>query len=221
MIKTSLREEKSLIAEGYSLVGGVDEVGRGALAGPVTAALVIFPPDLLLEVVKEVVDSKTLSARKREFLSDLIKEVCLSHSIASASATEIDEIGIVSATKLAMKRAIESSVVRPDYILIDGLSNADLNIPSRAIVKGDQISSSIAAASIIAKVSRDFEMRILDAQFPQYGFRSNKGYGTKAHLDGLRAVGPTPIHRQYFSPVAAANMKRTPIKGSSLVNNCS
>jgi ribonuclease HII len=203
MIETSLREEKYLIEEGYLLVGGVDEVGRGPLAGPVTAALVIFPPDLLLAPIKEVVDSKAISEKKRETLSGLIKNVCLSYSIASASANEIDEIGIVPATHLAMKRAIESSIVEPHYLLVDGLVALDLKIPSKAIVKGDQISSSIAAASIIAKVSRDHEMAMLHYQFPQYAFRSNKGYGTKAHLDGLRTIGPSSIHRKTFGPVAA------------------
>ena len=203
MIETSLREEKYLIEEGYSLVGGVDEVGRGALAGPVTAALVIFPPDLSLAPIKEVVDSKAINARKREILSELIKNVCISYSIASASANEIDEIGIVPATHLAMKRAVESSIVEPHYLLVDGLVALDLKIPSKAIVKGDQISSSIAAASIIAKVSRDHEMAMLHDHFPQYEFRSNKGYGTKAHLDGLRTIGPNSIHRKTFGPVAA------------------
>ena len=203
MIETSLREEKYLIEEGYSLVGGVDEVGRGALAGPVTAALVIFPPDLRLAPIKEVVDSKAINARKRETLSEFIKNVCLSYSIASASANEIDEIGIVPATHLAMKRAVESSIVEPHYLLVDGLVALDLKIPSKAIVKGDQISSSIAAASIIAKVSRDHEMAMLHDQFPQYEFRSNKGYGTKAHLDGLRTIGANSIHRKTFGPVAA------------------
>ena len=203
MIETSLREEKYLIEEGYSLVGGVDEVGRGALAGPVTAALVIFPPDLSLAPIKEVVDSKAINARKREVLSELIKNVCISYSIASASANEIDEIGIVPATHLAMKRAVESSIVEPHYLLVDGLVALDLKIPSKAIVKGDQISSSIAAASIIAKVSRDHEMAMLHDHFPQYEFRSNKGYGTKAHLDGLRTIGPNSIHRKTFGPVAA------------------
>ena len=203
MIETSLREEKYLIEEGYSLVGGVDEVGRGALAGPVTAALVIFPPDLSLARIKEVVDSKAINARKREILSELIKNVCISYSIASASSNEIDEIGIVPATHLAMKRAVESSIVEPHYLLVDGLVALDLKIPSKAIVKGDQISSSIAAASIIAKVSRDHEMAMLHDHFPQYEFRSNKGYGTKAHLDSLRTIGPNSIHRKTFGPVAA------------------
>ena len=203
MIETSLREEKNLIEEGYSLIGGVDEVGRGALAGPETAALVIFPPDLLLAPIREVVDSKAIRAKKRETLSELIKNVSLSYSIASASANEIDEIGIVPATQLAMKRAIESSIVEPHYLLVDGLATLDIKIPSKAIVKGDQISSSIAAASIIAKVYRDRKMAMLDNRFPQYGFRSNKGYGTIAHLDGLGTIGPSSIHRKTFGPVTA------------------
>ena len=208
MIETSLREEKCLIEEGYSLVGGVDEVGRGCLAGPVTAAVVIFPPDLLLEPIREVVDSKAISSKKRETLSELIKNVSLSYSIASSSANEIDAMGIVPATQLAMKRAIENSILEPQYLLVDGLGSLELKIPCKAIVKGDQISSSIAAASIIAKVDRDHKMSSLHEKFPEYEFRSNKGYGTKAHLDALTKIGASSIHRKTFAPVATVIKKR-------------
>ena len=198
---TNLKYEKELVGLGLNYVAGIDEVGRGTLAGPVTAGLVIFPPDLQHQSVAEVTDSKKLSPIRRERLDIKIRNLALVSEIGWSTATEIDEIGISKATKLAMMRAIGKSIIKPDHLLIDAVKLDGANIAFTPIVKGDQISTSIAAASIIAKVARDTFMRDLDAGYPRYGFWSNKGYGTKAHLQAIREFGPINQHRMTFAPL--------------------
>ena len=187
--------EKALWDEGKNFVAGVDEVGRGPLAGPVVTAAVILPEDF---DVLGVDDSKKLSAKKREELYELIMEKAIAVSIGRREAEVIDEINILEATKAAMMDAVNALAVRPDHVLIDAVKLNDLDIPQTAIIKGDAKSVSIAAASIIAKVTRDREMVEMDKKYPGYAFASNKGYGTKAHYEGLAKHGPCPIHRRTF-----------------------
>ena len=191
--------ERTARAAGFKLVAGVDEAGRGPLAGPVVAAAVILPEGF--DPVG-VVDSKRLSPRARERLFGGIVANCLAFGISSASARVIDRIGIVPATMLAMRRAVMKLEPRPDFVLVDGTRTPDgLGIPSEAIIRGDGRSRSIAAASILAKVTRDRLMRNLDRWYPAYGFASHKGYGTRSHRLRLEADGPTPHHRLSFSPL--------------------
>lgn len=187
--------EKGAMEKGYTAVCGVDEAGRGPLAGPVYAAAVILPPGLEIPGVN---DSKKLTEKKREALFPEIKEKALAYSIASASEKEIDEINILNATYLAMSRAVEGLSVKADYALIDGNRMPRLPIPGETIVKGDGLSMSIACASILAKVSRDHVMMELDQKYPQYQFAKHKGYGTKLHTDLIRQYGPCEIHRRSF-----------------------
>jgi len=187
--------ENQLHNEGYSLVCGVDEAGRGPLCGPVFAAACILPDGLVLEGLN---DSKKLTPKKREKLFDLICENAITYCIASASVEEIDELNILEADLLAMRRAIDGLSVKADFALIDGNIARDFQIPARAIIGGDAKSPSIAAASILAKVARDRDCIELDTQYPQYGIAKHKGYGTKQHMDALRAYGPSPIHRKQF-----------------------
>lgn len=187
--------EKERMAEGYRTVCGVDEAGRGPLCGPVVAAACILPVDLEIEGLN---DSKKLTEKKREKLFDVITEKAISFSIAMATVEEIDELNILEATLLAMRRAIAGLSVPADYALIDGNISRDFPLPCRAVVHGDATSPSIAAASILAKVTRDRMCLDLDAEYPQYGIAQNKGYGSKAHMDALRAYGPSPIHRKKF-----------------------
>lgn len=187
--------ENELRAQGYSAVCGVDEAGRGPLCGSVVAAAVILPCDFVLEGLN---DSKKLTAKKREALFDLICENALAYCIAEASVEEIDRLNILEADLLAMRRAIDGLQIKSDYALIDGNIARDFQIPARAVIHGDAISPSIAAASILAKVTRDRQCIELDRQYPQYGIAKHKGYGTKAHMDALRQFGPAPIHRKQF-----------------------
>lgn len=187
--------EHRCFAEGYSLVCGVDEAGRGPLAGPVCAAAVILPPDLEIEGLN---DSKKLTEKRREALYPQIIEQAVAYGIAFASEREIDEINILQATFLAMRRAVEQLSVQPEIALVDGNREPPLPMPVRTIIKGDSLSASIAAASILAKVTRDRFMHEQDAIFPQYGFAVHKGYGTKAHYAALRENGACPIHRRTF-----------------------
>ena len=180
---------------GYETVCGVDEAGRGPLAGPVCAAAVILPAGLVIEGVN---DSKKLSEKKREELFPVICEKALAYGIGWADEREIDEINILQATYRAMKRAVESLPLTADYALIDGNRMPPLAIPGTTIVKGDALSMSIAAASILAKVSRDRVMVQFSRKYPQYGFEQHKGYGTAAHVQALREYGPCPLHRQSF-----------------------
>ena len=182
-------------SEGYTAVCGTDEAGRGPLCGPVVAAAVILPRDIEIEGLN---DSKKLTEKKREKLFDIIKEKAVAYAIAEASPAEIDEINILNASMLAMKRAIEALPVKADFALIDGNRSRGFDIPTETIVKGDAKSSSIAAASILAKVTRDRQCEELDRLYPEYGIAKHKGYGTKAHMDALRKYGPAPIHRTKF-----------------------
>lgn len=190
-----LEYEKIAYDKGYSNVCGVDEAGRGPLSGPVCAAAVILPKGNIIEGVN---DSKKLSEKKREKLFDVIKETAVSYSIGWASVEEIEEINILNAAMLAMKRAVEGLSVKADFAYIDGNKVPSLDIPCEAIVKGDANSMSIAAASILAKVSRDRLMLEYAKQYPQYGFEKHKGYGTKAHNDAILKYGACPIHRPSF-----------------------
>lgn len=182
--------------EGFRLVCGVDEAGRGPLAGPVCAAAVILPPDLEIEGLN---DSKKLTDKRRRALYDIITEQALAYGIAFASEQEIDEINILQATFLAMRRAIEQLAKKPDLALVDGNREPDFGeIPVKTIIKGDSLSANIAAASILAKVTRDRFMEEQDKIYPQYGFALHKGYGTQAHYAALREYGMCPIHRRTF-----------------------
>ena len=189
------RYEGEAREQGYTAVCGVDEAGRGPLAGPVCAAAVILPAGLVIEGVN---DSKKLSEKKREELFPVICEKALAYGIGWADEREIDEINILQATYRAMKRAVESLPLTADYALIDGNRMPPLAIPGTTIVKGDALSMSIAAASILAKVSRDRVMVQFSREYPQYGFEQHKGYGTAAHVQALREYGPCPLHRQSF-----------------------
>ena len=189
------RYEGEAREQGYTAVCGVDEAGRGPLAGPVCAAAVILPAGLVIEGVN---DSKKLSEKKREELFPVICEKALAYGIGWADEREIDEINILQATYRAMKRAVESLPLTADYALIDGNRMPPLAIPGTTIVKGDALSMSIAAASILAKVSRDRVMVQFSREYPQYGFEQHKGYGTAAHVQDLREYGPCPLHRQSF-----------------------
>lgn len=189
--------EKEAQAAGYSLVAGVDEVGRGPLAGPVVAAAVILPPDFFLPGLN---DSKKLAPEKREWLYERIRSQAVAYGVGLADPEFIDRHNILQATFWAMTQAVRQLAVRPDLILVDGgFTIRQLPFPQRAVVKGDALSASIAAASILAKVTRDRLMVEYDRLFPQYGFAENKGYGTAAHLAALSRYGPCPLHRRSFS----------------------
>lgn len=193
--------EAALYAEGYTAVCGVDEAGRGPLCGPVVAAACILPPDPALPGLN---DSKKLTPRRREQLFDLIRERAVAYCVAEASVEEIDRLNILEADLLAMRRAIaglhtpDGQPVRADFALIDGNIARDFPIPARAVIKGDATSLSIAAASVLAKVTRDRLCVELDKQYPQYGIAKHKGYGTAAHMAALRQYGASPIHRRKF-----------------------
>ncbi len=187
--------EDTLIRAGYTFIAGVDEAGRGPLAGDVFAAAVILPCDFMPDGLN---DSKKLTEKKREKLYDIIVENAVSYAIGRADAAEIDEINILQATYAAMRRAVLGLSKVPDYVLIDGNPVQNMPFLNASIVKGDSLSLSIAAASVIAKVSRDRYMLEMDAKFPGYGFAVHKGYGTKAHKDAIWEKGPCPIHRKTF-----------------------
>lgn len=187
--------EESWFAKGYDVICGVDEAGRGPLAGPVCAAAVILPNNQELPGLN---DSKKLTDKKRRELFPIIKEQAIAYGIGFASEQEIDEINILQATFLAMQRAIDQLTVRPDLALIDGNRQKDFGVPAQTVVKGDSLSASIAAASVLAKVSRDDVMMEMAQKYPQYGFDIHKGYGTKAHYAALKEYGPSPIHRMTF-----------------------
>ena len=180
---------------GYTAVCGCDEAGRGPLCGPVVAAAVILPPDVVIEGLN---DSKKLTEKKREQLFDVIKKTAIAYAIAEASPAEIDEINILNASMLAMRRAVEKLQVKADFALIDGNCSRGFEIPTETVVKGDAKSYSIAAASILAKVTRDRGCVELDREYPVYGIAKHKGYPTKEHMDAVRKYGPSPIHRRSF-----------------------
>ncbi|MBR3681489.1 MAG: ribonuclease HII [Clostridia bacterium] len=187
--------EQKHYAEGYAAVCGCDEAGRGPLCGPVVAAAVILPLGCEIEGLN---DSKKLTEKKREKLFDIIREKAVAYAICEASPEEIDEINILNASMLAMRRAVEALSVKADFALIDGNCSRGFQIPTETVVKGDAKSCSIAAASILAKVTRDRGCAELDAAYPEYGIAKHKGYPTKEHMDAVRAHGPSPIHRKSF-----------------------
>ncbi len=192
--------EKSFRRAGYRFIAGVDEVGRGALAGPVVAAAVILPEDFDHE---DLADSKTLTPEKRESLYELIIREAISWATGEASHEEVDALGILQASLLAMSRAVTRLSPTPELLLVDGrFTLPGWSGPQRAIVDGDALCASVAAASILAKVTRDRLMEALNPRYPLYGFSRHKGYGTRDHLEALRAYGPSPIHRRTFRPVA-------------------
>ena len=187
--------EDELFANGIAVICGVDEAGRGPLAGPVCAAAVILPPHLEIPGLD---DSKKLSDKRRRELFPIIKEQAIAYGIGLASHEEIDEINILQATFLAMTRALAQLEGKADFALIDGNRETDFGIPVQTVVKGDSRSANIAAASVLAKVTRDDIMEAMAEEYPQYGFEIHKGYGTKAHYAALTAHGPSPIHRMSF-----------------------
>ncbi len=190
-----LKYENEAKADGFNIVCGIDEAGRGPLAGPVCAAAVILPDGCIIDGVN---DSKKLTEKKREQLFEVIKETAVAYSIATADEKEIDEINILQATYLAMNRAFNGLKIKPDMALVDGNRDPNLGIPTRTIVKGDANSMSIAAASILAKVTRDRFMLEMDKKYPEYQFAKHKGYGTKLHYEMLDKYGASEIHRMSF-----------------------
>lgn len=187
--------ENEIYAEGFELICGVDEAGRGPLAGPVCAAAVILPRGIEIAGLD---DSKKLTDKKRDALYDVIRENALTYGIAFASVEEIESINILNAAMLAMNRAIEKLAPQPQLALIDGNRNSAINIPSRCVIKGDAKCADIAAASILAKVTRDRYMLEMAEKYPEYHFEKHKGYGTKLHYEALREHGPSEIHRPSF-----------------------
>ena len=194
-----LEFENQAVSEGYNFIAGVDEVGRGCLAGCVVAAAVIL--DLSKPIPEDLNDSKKLSAKKREKLDSVIKENAVAYAIAEVSAEKIDQINILEATKEAMRLAIEKLNPSADFLLIDAVQLRKISLPQKAIIRGDAISASIAAASIIAKNYRDNLMQEMDKLYPEYGFAKHVGYGTKAHFEALREHGACDIHRKSFRGV--------------------
>lgn len=201
-----LEYENNLYNEGVTLIAGVDEVGRGPLIGPVVACACILPVNFYH---KDIKDSKKLSEKKREEMYKIIKENAISIGLGIVSEKVIDEVNIYEATKIAMKEAIKNLNISPEHVLIDAMK-LELNIPSTSIIKGDDKSESIAAASIIAKVTRDHMLDEMDKEYPMYDLKNNKGYGTKKHLEALQTYGPCKYHRVSYSPVRnALNEKNT------------
>ncbi len=207
-----LRYERSLWKKGLSWVGGIDEAGRGALAGPVVAAVVILPPDASLsrrvgtvrstysaQSLRGVRDSKQMTPLQRESWAPRIQEIALAWGVGFASAEEIDSLGIVPATKLAVTRALDSLSLAPDYLITDYLLLPNCPLPQTALVKGDRRSLTVAAASVLAKTARDALMRELDGKYPGYGFARHKGYGTPQHQEAIRRMGLCEIHRKSFA----------------------
>lgn len=200
----NLNQEKKIFNMGYKLVAGLDEAGRGPLAGPVVAACVIIGPDFKLDTdeLKLIADSKKLSAKSREALFKIIKEKALAVEIGVVDNESIDKINILQASFLAMRRAIKKAGIEPDYLLVDGsIKIPKIKTPQSAIIHGDADVWVIAAASIIAKVSRDWIMTNIDKEYPQYGFSRHKGYGTKEHLLNISKYGACPLHRLSFAPL--------------------
>ena len=191
----SERLETELRAAGYTAICGVDEAGRGPLSGPVVAAACILPAGCVIEGLN---DSKKLTPKQRDRLFDTVREVAVAYSVGQASPEEIDELNILNATMLAMRRAIEGLPVKADFALIDGNCARGIDLPHKTVISGDALSVSISAASILAKVTRDRICLQNDRDYPEYGFAKHKGYGTKDHMDALRRLGPCPLHRRSF-----------------------
>jgi ribonuclease HII len=196
-IRNMLVYEQKFWEKGVEYVAGLDEAGRGPLAGPVVAAAVIFPSNVYIPMID---DSKKLTAEIREFLFDIILKEGLDHGIGMSEVQEIDRINIYQASLLAMERALNNLNVKPGHLLVDGRAFSNVSIPYTTIIRGDSLCFSIAAASILAKVTRDRIMLEYDEKYPQYGFAQHKGYPTRAHLDALEKFGCCPIHRQSFHP---------------------
>ena len=215
----NLDEEDKLKSQGYELIAGIDEVGRGALAGPVVAGAVILPHPANLSWFGLVRDSKELNCRKRESLFDLINKEAVAVGIGIVPPQVIDSINILKATRLAMMQAVEKLPKQPNFLLIDRLSLSQCPIPQRGITRGDKSCLSIACASIIAKVTRDRIMEEFDIMYHGYGFAGHKGYGTRKHISCLRKLGPSPIHRLYFAPVRniIASQNSPSLKSSDVV----
>lgn len=194
--------EKQQKAKGHQSIVGMDEAGRGPWAGPVTAGAIILPiNNKTIQTLKQVRDSKQLSHKKRKFLFEIITQTALAWHVVHISSQEIDQIGIMPATKKAMKLAVEGLKINPDSLLIDAVKFPKWKIPQLSLIKGDQRSLSIAAASILAKVSRDRLMKEYALTYPNYGFAQHKGYGTKKHREALSAFGPCLIHRKTYKPI--------------------
>jgi ribonuclease HII len=201
--RPDLRLEIELHKHGYQLIAGVDEAGRGAWAGPVAAGVIILPVDRfdLLNRLEGVRDSKTLSKKQRLHWEKLLKQIALAWSVGIASAEQVDSIGLIAATRLAMQRAIDGLASQPEYLLIDHLLLPENALPQTALPRGDASVLSISSASILAKVARDRLMINYDKQFPGYGFCNHKGYGTPEHQKALKKLGPTALHRKSFEPI--------------------
>lgn len=191
-----LKYERELLSRGYKYICGVDEVGRGPLAGPVVCAAVIMPFD---DIIEGVDDSKKLSAKKREGLASLIEKKAVALNICLVEPEKIDEINILEATKLCMKNAVEGLKIKPDFVITDGNMKLDIDMEQASIVKGDALSYTIGSASIAAKVYRDKLMDGYAEIYPQYGFEKHKGYGTSAHIDAIKTNGLCPVHRRSFT----------------------
>ncbi|MFA5075840.1 MAG: ribonuclease HII [Patescibacteria group bacterium] len=191
--------ENELLSQGYSLIAGIDEAGRGPWAGPLVAGAIIL--DVPNFVSEEIRDSKRLTPKRRQELSSWLKENCLAWAIGEVSSQEIDQLGLQMANKTAMKRAIQNLQIKPDYILTDYVGRIAFRTPFKVVVRGDQVSISVAAASIIAKVYRDDLMLNLAKIYPEYGFEQHKGYGTKLHQEMIQKYGLCPLHRQCFRPI--------------------
>ena len=204
----SYNEEADLLQRGYSLVAGLDEVGRGPLAGPVVAGVAILPSNLKGRWVRMVRDSKQLTRAERERVLPHLRRVALGLEVGVCSSEEVDHWGIVAATNLAMKRAVDALSLQPQFLLLDAFPVPSLSLPQKAIVRGDALCLSIAAASIVAKVARDRMMCEEDLTYPGYGFADNKGYATARHLRSLERLGPCLIHRRSFAPVKGWNLGR-------------
>jgi len=208
--RPNLDHENKLKSQGYMLIAGIDEAGRGALAGPVVASAVILPHPANLPWFELVRDSKELNSRKRESLFDLINKEAVAVGIGIVTPQVIDSINIFKATKLAMMQAVENLSEQPNFLLIDRLSLSQCPIPQEGITGGDKTCLSIACASIMAKVTRDRMMEEFDQIYPGYGFAQHKGYGTMKHISCLQKLGPSPIHRRYFAPVRNIIMGQSP-----------
>jgi ribonuclease HII len=215
----NLDEEDKLKSQGYELIAGIDEVGRGALAGPVVAGAVILPHPANLSWFGLVRDSKELNSRKRESLFDLISREAVAVGIGIVPSQVIDSVNILKATRLAMMQAVEKLPKQPHFLIIDRVTLSQCPIPQRGITRGDKSCLSIACASIIAKVTRDHIMEELDIMYPGYGFAQHKGYGTRKHISCLQKLGPSPIHRLYFAPVKNIVVSQNPpsLKSSDVV----
>ena len=201
-------EEEALLELGYSYIAGMDEVGRGPLAGPVVAGVVVLPPRPEGAWLDGIRDSKAMTAAQRERSYEAILQNAWGAATGETSALEIDEMGIVPATALAMRRALDNLALMPQFLLLDAFPLPDVDIPQKAIVKGDALSLSIAAASVVAKVTRDRMMADLDITYPGYGFAGHKGYGSAEHIRSIEMLGPSPVHRYSFAPIRHSGLSR-------------